>query len=266
MQLNKIYKMDAVEFLKQLPDESMDLGILDFPYNISNYGRSITKVGSNFVTANFGEWDKYNVEEHINWVLEIMKEVNRVLKKDRCVFIFLDNHYAGHYTYLIERQTELQQKCPIVLFKRNPIPQLYKRNFRSSFDFCILFVKNKDKKCAVFNFQNQTDMKNVQEYNLKKLTKHPTEKNMEIIKRFIKIGSNEGDVVFDCFMGSGTTAVASKQLGRNFVGCEINEEYIEMANKRLDSTAHQITLASPTFPTEKAINKNCAKLLLGGDK
>jgi tRNA G10 N-methylase Trm11 len=66
--------------------------------------------------------------------------------------------------------------------------------------------------------------------------------------------SNERDLIFDPFLGSGTTAVACKQLNRKFVGCEINEEYVEIANSRLSETATLTTLASPTFPTEKEHN------------
>lgn len=231
--VNRMIHGDCLEAIKEMPNECVDMVIADFPYNISNYGRSITKVGSDFKTADFGEWDKFKVEEHIEWVLNVMKEINRVLKKDRCAFVFLDNHYIGHYVYLIERKIGLQQKCPIILYKKNPVPQLFKRNFRSSFETCALFVKNKDKKCTVFNFLSQQIMKNVQEYNLAKLTKHPTEKNLKVIKRFIQICSNKGEIVLDPFIGSGTTAVACKELGRRWIGIEISSEYCEMAEKRL---------------------------------
>jgi len=62
---------------------------------------------------------------------------------------------------------------------------------------------------------------------------HPTQKPLSQIKGFIEILSNPNDIVLDCFMGSGTTAVACKQLGRNFIGFEINPEYVKIANKRL---------------------------------
>jgi len=65
------------------------------------------------------------------------------------------------------------------------------------------------------------------------LGKHPTQKPLEIIKRIVKTSSREGDIVLDCFIGSGTTAVACKQLGRNFIGIEREEEYIKIANERL---------------------------------
>jgi len=64
-------------------------------------------------------------------------------------------------------------------------------------------------------------------------TEHPTEKPVELIKRFIVTSSNEKEIVLDPFIGSGTTAVAYIQTGRNFIGFEKNKDYFKMANKRL---------------------------------
>ena len=62
---------------------------------------------------------------------------------------------------------------------------------------------------------------------------HATVKPLELIKTIVKASSNEGDIVLDCFMGSGTTAVACKELNRNFIGIEREQKYIDIANKRL---------------------------------
>ena len=67
----------------------------------------------------------------------------------------------------------------------------------------------------------------------KELT-HPTEKPIELLKLFIKNNSDEGDLVFDGFAGSGTTGVACKKLGRNFIGCELDESYCKIANDRIE--------------------------------
>jgi len=233
LELNMIYNMDCIEGLKHLKDDSVDLIIADFPYNISDYGNAITKVGSEFKKADFGEWDKFGFEDYCKWVIEIFKEFERVLKPKHQVYAWFDNHFAGHYTFLIETQTGMQQKCPIVCYKRNPIPQLRKKNFRSSFDMCVLYTKDPDKKCEPFNFLTQAKMKNVQEYNLDKRTKHPTEKNLGLVERFVRISSNKGDLVVDPFMGSGTTAVACNKLQRDFIGFEMNKEFVEMATKRV---------------------------------
>jgi DNA modification methylase len=250
METNKIYQGDCIEELKKLPNGSVDLIIADFPYNISNYGNSITKVGSKFKKADFGEWDKFDLEEYCLWVVKVMKEFERILKPKRQAYCWFDNHFTGHYTYLIEKETGLTQKCPIVCYKRNPIPQMRKKNFRSSFDMCVLFTKDKDKKCEPFNFLEQSEMKNVQEYNLKKLTEHPTEKNLELVKKFIKISSNKGDLVVDCFAGSGTTGLACIQLERDFILIERDNKYFKMCEDRLKPHLQQTKIGGSFFSSQ----------------
>lgn len=262
LEKNKIYLADCEVKMKEIDDNSIDLVIADFPYNISNYGNSITKVGSKFQQADFGEWDKFELEEYCVWIIRIMKQIERVLKAKRQAYCFFDNHYTGHYTYLIEKQTSLTQKCPIVCYKNNPIPQMHKRNFRSSYDMCVLFTKDKDKKCEPFNFLRQEVMKNIQEYNLKKLTEHPTEKNLQLIKRFILISSNKNELVLDCFAGSGTTGVACMQLERDFILIEKEQKYFDMCNERLKPYLSQIRITNVNTTPLTTLNAQNNKSLL----
>ncbi len=84
------------------------------------------------------------------------------------------------------------------------------------------------------------------------LTSHPTEKPENLLQRIILIGSKEGDTILDPFMGSGTTGVVAKQLGRNFIGIEIDKSYFEIATRRIESTAREHYLFAPsksTYPT-----------------
>ena len=70
----------------------------------------------------------------------------------------------------------------------------------------------------------------------KKQYKHPTIKPLDLIEKFIKNSSHKGDIVLDCFMGSGTTGVACKKLERDFIGIEINKDYYEIAKNRIENT------------------------------
>lgn len=70
---------------------------------------------------------------------------------------------------------------------------------------------------------------------------HPTQKPVEVIEKLITDSTKEGDLVLDCFMGSGTTAVAAKKLNRNFIGYEIQEKYIEIAERRLRQVDLELT-------------------------
>ena len=268
MQLNKIYKMDAVEFLKQLPDKSVDLILTDPPYNLdfSKYDSLTDKTGRKFHHTENLNWDlKKNIDlKEVGKI--IFKEFDRIVKDTGSVIIFAPQEWAYYY-YEPAIENNFDLKCQLIWVKSNPIPQMRHKNYRSAHENIVWFARYNEKKVPfTFNFINQKEMKNVFEFPIlggkerirdkNNKAVHPTQKPLKLIKKLIEVHSNQTDLIVDCFMGSGTTAVASKQMGRNFVGCEINEEYIEVANKRLDSTAHQITLASPTFPTEKAINKD----------
>ena len=71
---------------------------------------------------------------------------------------------------------------------------------------------------------------------------HPTQKPMEIFTRLIKLSSKEGDVVIDPFLGSGTTAIAAKRLGRKYIGIENNEKFFKIAEERISKEAEEQTL------------------------
>lgn len=70
---------------------------------------------------------------------------------------------------------------------------------------------------------------------------HPTQKPLDLIKKIIKISSNFGDLVCDNFIGSGTTAIACQHLGRDYIGCDNNLEYIKIANERLGNNNKKLT-------------------------
>ena len=84
------------------------------------------------------------------------------------------------------------------------------------------------------------------------LTTHPTEKPESLLKRIILIGSKEGDTVLDPFMGSGTTGAVAKQLGRNFIGIEIDQSYFDMAAQRIENTTRQLDLLTMPNSTRKS--------------
>lgn len=84
---------------------------------------------------------------------------------------------------------------------------------------------------------------------------HPAEKPLELIKKFITVGSNKGDLIFDPFLGSGTTGVAAKELGRDFIGCEISDEYFKIASQRIDGSKVQESETEQEKQPEKISNK-----------
>ena len=230
LELNKIYCMDCLEGMKQLENNSVDLILTDPPYNISNPDY-LTKRGKDIVKADFGEWD-YNFNPK-----KYMKEFYRVLKDGGSFYTFTSDELFREWTRLLDKFKFKRMKW-MAWKKTNPVPSFRKVTYLTSGELIIFAIKPTDK--HTFNFKTQKEMHNIikapicQTNGIKEYrTKHPTQKPIKIIKHLIEVSSNKGDLVLDCFMGSGTTAVAAKQLGRNYIGFEINPEYVKIANKRL---------------------------------
>lgn len=117
----------------------------------------------------------------------------------------------------------------LVMAKSNPIPA-YNNHHLSDIEY-IIMIREKGT-----YFSKHKEIDDYRKFYLTSCKKglHPAEKPIELLKRFIKVSSKENDVVLDCFMGSGTTGVACKELNRNFIGIEIKEEYFNIAKRRIE--------------------------------
>lgn len=121
--------------------------------------------------------------------------------------------------------------------KTNPVPSFRKVNYLSACEF--IWIGSKGEKAWTFNFGRQKDMHNFFETpnsSAYKETEHPTEKPKSLLKWLIGIHSNKNDTIFDPFMGSGTTGCTCKELGRNFIGIEIEPKYFKIAEQRIKNT------------------------------
>jgi site-specific DNA-methyltransferase (adenine-specific) len=231
LQLNRIYQMDCTEGMKLIPDESVDLLLTDPPYNVSQK--------SNFHTmgrkgVDFGEWDKeFNQQE---WLEIACVKV----KKGGSAIIFNDYKNIGEMKEVLE-QNGFTIKEMLIWKKSNPMPRNRDRLYVTSIEVALWAVKGKG---WTFNRQRDTYENAIFEtpiVNHKKRI-HPTQKPIEVISELVKIHSNENDIILDCFMGSATTAVAAELHNRKWIGFELETEYIELANKRLDSIDLEIDL------------------------
>lgn len=231
LKLNHIYCLDAFEGLKQLEEESVDLVVTDPPYNIASQHK-ITKQGNRIVSTMeaWGEWDTYHPFDYDVMMMRLISECYRVLKSGGSLYLFTAREDNGFFIRkALERGFTYQNQ--LALLKRNPLPHFHKTNWRSAFELCLYVSKGKPK---TFHFLSQPECVNVYPYPIpQKETAHPTEKPLEFIKRLIQVSSNEGDLVVDPFMGSGTTAVACQQLKRRFLGFEVNRRYVKLAEQRL---------------------------------
>ena len=159
--------------------------------------------------------------------MEILNELDRVMKKIN-IYIWCNKEqilqYLEHYK---------QHKFEMLIWnKTNPIPTVNNK-YLSDKEYCLYF-----KEAGVLLNGNVETKKTVYRTPLnvkdKEKFKHPTIKPLKIIKNLIINSSNEGDIVLDCFSGSGTTCVAAKELNRQYIGIEIDPEYHKISIDRLD--------------------------------
>lgn len=227
MKLNKIYHCDCLDFMKNMCDDSIDLILTDPPYELSKAGGTV-----NYMSA-----DKYHSKDFANItdgfdVVTTLNEFERICKKVN-IFIFCSNKQISKIMSWGEDKN--YYTTLLVWSKTNPIP-FANKTWRQDAEYCIHIREHG----AVFKGNAQIKRKvttlpiNPSQFG------HPTEKPIKLIKKYLLIGSNENDTVFDPFIGSGTTAVACKELNRNFIGCEIEDKYIEIANKRIKSATKDL--------------------------
>ena len=253
----KLFKGDALEVLKQLAPKCVDLIFADPPYNLSGENHLTCKSGK-IAKCDKGSWDQIeNIHEfNRKWVEECV----RVLKDDGTIWISgtLHNHPS---IGVILKQLNLWIINDIIWFKPNAPPLIQKNRFVPSTE--LIWSASKSKK-YYFNYEmavklsNGKQMRNLWEIQAERhKTPHPTEKPERLLERIILIGSKEGDITLDPFMGSGTTGVVAKRLNRNFIGIEIDEKYYDIAQKRIENTPTENNLVKFL---EKLTNKNSLQL------
>lgn len=230
--VNKIHHSDCLEFMKNIPDNSIDLILTDPPYNISQKNmifrdyRNGKRADINF---DYGEWD-------YDWnMIPFLEESKRVLKQYGQWLIFTSEQMFGDYRKWLSKNGHFKQF--IIWEKTNPLPQFRKCGYRQATEIIMWAYKEKPKKIDQhFNFLMQKEMINIFRHPIcggNERTKHPTQKPVKLLEDLLKRHSFENDIVLDPFIGSGSTAVACRNLKRNFIGIEIDQKYVHMANNRL---------------------------------
>lgn len=220
---------DCLEKLKTIPDESVDHIITDPPYGVSKKNNFHTMGRSGI---DFGEWDKDF--DQTAW----LDEAYRVLKKGGSLIIFNGWRNLGHIANSGE-SIGFITKDIIRWIKQNPMPRNRDRRYIVDFEFAIWMVKDGK---WVFNRLNDTYDR--PEYNYptvagKEKTIHTTQKPVALMEEMIRRHTNEGQIVLDPFMGSGTTGEACINTGRDFIGIELNEEYFNVAKNRIEGRSKE---------------------------
>jgi len=234
LEVNKIYCIDALEGLKQLDDESIDLVVTDPPYNVLRSNKNLEKA----------DWDHFKtLDDFLLFTKKWMGECYRVLKKNSVLYTFWSQKYMKEFWNL---EQPFAIKRMIIWHHPNCTKGFNSREYLWTYDPIFYCIKGKGHKfngsflqkdnVDVFKFATpQTNYKKDKQV-------HFLQKPLELVKKLIKNSSDEGDLVLDPFMGSGTTAIACLELNRRFIGFEINPDYVEMAYRRIEPYLKQTRL------------------------
>lgn len=239
----KLIQGDCITEMQKLIDEgvTVDCIITDPPYNISQ--KNDVRDRSKFynpcmrrdkpVNYDFGEWDNMERKEFLDFTSDWYNLCVNLLDEGGAMISFFNKEDISYLNWL-GKTCDMRTRSIMCWHKTNPVPSFRKVNYLSACEY--IWIGSKGSKGWKFNFLSQKEMHNFYETPNKSsygVTEHPTEKPLKLIEHLLRIHTNEGDKVLDCFMGSGTTGVGCVNLNRNFIGIEQNETYYQMAEKRI---------------------------------
>nr|WP_190235796.1 site-specific DNA-methyltransferase [Allorhizobium terrae] len=248
--MNSIIKGDCVSALEALPDHSVDVIFADPPYNLQ-LGGMLHRPDQSVVDAVDDEWDQFaSFDAYDAFTRAWLLACRRVLKPNGTIWVI------GSYHNIFRVGATLQDLNfwilnDIVWRKTNPMPNFKGRRFQNAHETMIWASRDSKAKSYTFNYdalkasnddvQMRSDWlfpicsggERLKGEDGKKI--HPTQKPEALLARIILASSKAGDVILDPFFGSGTTGAVAKRLGRNFVGIEREQDYIDAASARIDA-------------------------------
>ncbi len=239
IELNNIYNQDSIEFMKQLYDESIDLIVADPPYNI----------GKNYNNNS----DKQSKEDYLEFIKNQINQYSRILKDEGSIIIYTGKQFNHHYKLELENYFTIQND---IIWAYDSSGVQAKTKYGSLHEPIIFATKHKknytfNKEKAVVEAKTGSKRKLIdyrktppQPYNIEKIdgdvwnytrvrykmpeyVKHPTQKPLSICNRIVEVHSNENDLVYIPFAGSGSEIVSCINNSRKWIATELNKEYIE---------------------------------------
>lgn len=235
---------DCFQFMETMKLKKIDMICADPPYFLSNGG--VTNSGGNLVSVDKGEWDKISsLREKYLFNKKWINLSRGLLKPDGTIWIFGSFHNIYTVGMALEEE-KFRIMNNITWQKIDPPENLTHKYFTHSTETILWARKSENRSNHFFNYQKMVEinqgcqMTDVWTLNKtprweKKFGKHPTQKPEEVLKRIILSSTKKGDLILDPFIGSGTTAVVAKKLGRRCIGIDNNEEYLKCAAKRINA-------------------------------
>ncbi|MGG0655543.1 DNA-methyltransferase [Rummeliibacillus pycnus] len=254
MEKDIIYNATS-ENMHQIPDNSVDLIVTSPPYNINiNYGNK-TEQGKVVASKGKKYSDNLEEEEYQRLLQTVFSECRRVLKPNGSIWINIKNRTKNG---IVEPPFWLQNHFNDMYLKNILIWNFdwggsTSKRFAPRYEYVFWYTASnteytfnlEDVKIPALNYRPdryKNQLKNPSDVwripmvsgNFLERTDHPAQYPEKLIERIILSGSNKGDIILDPFMGSGTTAVVAKKLKRHYIGYELEPDYIEITDKRLD--------------------------------
>ena len=247
--LNKIVNGESLEILKKIPDKSFDLVFADPPYNMQ-IGENLKRPDDSKVNGVNDKWDQFsNFKHYDDFSKAWLKECKRILKDNGCIWVIGTYHNIFRVGYHIQNLNYWILN-DVIWRKNNPMPNFKGTRFTNAHETLIWASKNKKSKYT-FNYQSlkclNDDLQMRSDWGLpicngkERLKKngkkiHSTQKPEALLYRIILATTNKGDVICDPFLGTGTSAVVAKKLGRKYFGIEKDKKYFSAAYERINKT------------------------------
>ena len=265
---HKIIYADALDALRTLPDNSVDLIFADPPYNI----------GKNFN----GKIEKWDTEEsYLEWCYEWLDLCVQKLKPNGSFYVMTATQFMPYFDIHLRKKLTILSR---IVWSYDSSGVQAKKHYGSMYEPILFCVKDKNnytfntndilveaktgakrklidyRKAVPTVYNSEKVPGNVWEfsrvrYRMDEYENHPTQKPISLLERIIKASSNEGDLVLDPFSGTFTTCYVAKELNRNSIGIELQDEYVKIGLRRLqlaeEFKGEKLEKEVRTFETEK---------------
>jgi len=248
MKLNKIYQEDCLSTLKKMKDDSVDLVITSPPYNMNlriRNGKYCSRQIVKEISTKYTEFsDNLPIDEYNKLHTEVLRELLRVADLIFYNIQIVTGSKRSIFKMIGEFSDNLKEI--IVWDKGNGQPAMQQQVLNRRTELILVFEKDYP---ISRQFRNRGQFKRgtLDDLWLIKRGKNVGGQNhgavfpVELVSTILENFSEEGDIVYDPFMGTGTTAVVAKQLKRKFIGSEISQKYIDIAEERLKNSKDLFT-------------------------
>ncbi|MEJ5975428.1 site-specific DNA-methyltransferase [Novosphingobium sp. PS1R-30] len=266
--LGRILEGDCIEAMRSLPSASVDMVFADPPYNLQ-LGGDLNRPDGSHVDAVTNDWDKFDsFATYDKFTREWLAEARRVLKPNGSLWVI------GSYHNIFRVGAILQDLGfwilnDIVWRKANPMPNFKGTRFTNAHE-TLIWAGMGEKAKYTFNYRTMKTLNDELQMRsdwvlpicsgqerLKRdgAKAHPTQKPEALLYRVMLATTNKGDVVLDPFFGTGTTGAVAKRLGREWIGCERESVYREVALERIEMALPLDESALTTMQSPKAAPK-----------